>query len=115
MGEEQYQEKIIDVVFIFAAVIGVFWYWFLPIPSDGAGADAVRDELRETGSHQQAAAESVERAEVYAQSSEIRLGRAAECTEELQAGTESSAELIAECQSIIRKIRQRGKVKATSD
>lgn len=79
------------------------------------GVDAVRDEFKQAGEHQQAAAERIEAAEKHAQSSQIRLGRAAECTLNLQVGADESSKLIGECQQIIAQIRARGKVEIKKD
>lgn len=102
------------VLLIALAVYG--WHCFSlgrgSVHCDGSGAAAVGNKLDEAGSHQQRAAERIEAAEGYVESSKIRLGGIKSSTDRIQAGAESSEELIRECQSVIKGIRQRGKIKA---
>ena len=112
MDAKKYIQIMCGVFIVALAVYG--WHCISlgrgSVHCDGSGAAAVGNKLSEAGQHQQAAEKGIDRAENAAKSSSIRLEGAAERTERIQAGAETSGELIAECQSILRTIRQRGKV-----
>lgn len=112
MDAKKYIQAMCGVLLIALAVYG--WHCFSlgrgSVHCNGSGAAAVGNKLDEAGSHQQRAAERIEAAEKYAETSKIRLGGIQSSTDRIQAGTESSAELIRECQSVVKTIRQRGKI-----
>ena len=117
MDAKKYIQIMCGVFIVALAVYG--WHCISigrdSVHCDGSGAAAVGNKLVEAGSHQQRAAKRIEAAEKYAQSSKVRLGGIESSTERIQTGAESSAELIRECQSVIRGIRQRGKIQTPSN
>ena len=117
MDAKKYIQIMCGVFIVALAVYG--WHCISlgrgSVHCDKNGAAAVGNKLDEAGSHQQGAAERIEAAEKYAQSSKIRLGGVESSADRIQAGTESSAELIRECQSVIKGIHQRGKIQTPTN
>lgn len=90
------------------SLVFVLWLWCMfgrgtGISNNGERIDQARTEYQSVGIHQQAA-------EKYVDAGQVRLGRVTSCVSELQAGTETSAELLEQCQYIISTVRKRGKI-----
>lgn len=86
--------------------------WFClsrtPILDNGNGADRIRNEIEQSGSHQQNAAEGIRRAEGLAETSKVRLDGAAGHAESIETGARDIADLIGECKQILSNVRSRG-------
>ncbi|MBR4908797.1 MAG: hypothetical protein IKZ43_07290 [Acidaminococcaceae bacterium] len=76
---------------------------------NGNGAAGVGNQITEAGTNIQHAKDGIEAAAGTVDRIGAGISQAKESTGYIQHTADSSAELIAECQSIIRQIRQRGK------
>ena len=75
---------------------------------NGSGAGGVEQQITEAGSNIQDAKDGIEAAAGTADQIGAGIGQAKESAGYIQHTADTSAELIAECESIIRSVRQRG-------
>lgn len=91
------------------------WIWYgFGVSDNGRGADSVRNELESAGEEQRSQAESLDRAEganrnaqQSIRESQQSAGRIEERNTEIQNLERSDAELIEQCQQILKGIRER--------
>ena len=107
------EKKVYCILFpILVAVFVAVWFCLSSrgVRDNGGGADRIRDEIGQSGSHQQNAVEGISRAEGLAETSKIRLDGATGRAENVEAGARDIAELVGECKQILSNVRSRGKV-----
>lgn len=76
------------------------------------GTEHIEYELDTAYGYQQSAQADIERAERFAQASQVRLDGIADSTNRLQKGVDECEALISECQQIIRTVQARGSTEA---
>ena len=76
---------------------------------NGSRADEVRNQLNAAGSNQQSITAGIENAAGTADRSEEAINNADAAAERIESGQREAAAIIADCQSIIRTVRARGK------
>lgn len=81
------------------------------VHDNGNGADAVRNQLDTAGSNQQSITAGIENAAGTAGRSEAAINNADAAAERIESGQREAAAIIADCQSIVRTVRARGKSK----
>ena len=79
------------------------------VSDHGGGADAVGNQLEQAGTNIQNAKDGIDQAAGTADKVGAGIGAAKESAGYLQHTADTSAELIADCQRIIRQVRARGK------
>lgn len=111
-----FDEKEKLLVYIVAGVIvGLLFWWYVAGRNDvsdiGNRADTVREELTDAQGTQRQQAESLDRAETAAGESQSAIRDSARTADEIQSLEREDAELIRESQSILDRVRARGKAK----
>ena len=79
------------------------------IPDNGNAAQHVRDEIKSAGSNIGAAKSGIDNAAAAADRIEERIADAQERADYLKGTADEGRRIIAECQSILREVRARGK------
>lgn len=108
------KKEIITILIVF--ILAFLWIWYgVGVSDNGRGADSVRNELESAGEEQRSQAESLDRAEganrnaqQSIRESQQSAGRIEERNTEIQNLERSDAELIEQCQQILKGIRERG-------
>lgn len=83
------------------------------VQDNGSRADEVRNQLDAAGSNQQSITAGIENAAETAGRSEEAINNADAAAERIESGQREAAAIIADCQSIVRTVRARGKSKTT--
>ena len=78
---------------------------------NGSGADAVREQLNAAGGNQQSITAGIENAAGTAGRSAEAINNADAAAERIESGQRTAAAIIADCQSIVKAVRERGKSK----
>lgn len=78
---------------------------------NGSGADAIREQLNAAGGNQQSITAGIENAAGTAGRSEEAINNADAAAERIESGQREAGAIIADCQSIVRTVRARGKSK----
>ena len=107
------KKEIITILIVF--ILAFLWIWYgFGVSDNGRGADSVRNELESAGEEQRSQAESLDRAEganrnaqQSIRESQQSAGRIEERNTEIQNLERSDAELIEQCQQILKGIRER--------
>lgn len=107
------KKEIITILIVF--ILAFLWIWYgVGVSDNGRGADSVRNELESAGEEQRSQAESLDRAEgadrnaqQSIRESQQSAGRIEERNTEIQNLERSDAELIEQCQQILKGIRER--------
>lgn len=81
------------------------------VHDNGSGADAVREQLNAAGNNQQSITAGIENAAGAAERSEEAINNADAAAERIESGQREAGAIIADCQSIVRAVRARGKSK----
>lgn len=81
------------------------------VSDDGSGADAVRTELNAAGSNQSGITTGIGTAESAAGELETAVNDAENAAGKIEANEREAGAIIADCQRIIREIRERGEGK----
>lgn len=81
------------------------------VHDNGAGINDVREQLDAAGSNQQSITAGIESATGTAGRSEESINNADAAAERIESGQRTAAAIIADCQSIVRTVRARGKSK----
>ena len=81
------------------------------VHDNGNGADAVGEQLNAAGSNQQRITAGIENAAGAAGRSEKAINNADAAAERIESGQREAGAIIADCQSIVRAVRARGKSK----
>lgn len=76
---------------------------------NGSGADEVRNQLDAAGSNQQSITAGIKNAAGTAGRSEEAINNADAAAERIESGQREAGAIIADCQSIVRAVRARGK------
>ncbi len=104
------------ILVVFACMVAAGFAGYLlglrNVSDHAGGADAVGNQLAETGTAVQHAKDGIDQAAGTADKVGAGIGAAKESAGYLQHTADTSAELIADCQRIIRQVRARGKEKA---
>lgn len=79
------------------------------VHDNGSRADEVRSQLDAAGSNQQTITAGIENAAGTAGRSEEAINNADAAAEQIESGQRTAAAIIADCQSIVRTVRARGK------
>ena len=85
------------------------------IYSNGSGAAGVGEQIKQAGTDIQHAADGIKEAEGHADKVGSGIESAKESAEYIHSTADTSAELVAECQSIIAGIRARGQAAKVKD
>ena len=102
------------VVFVVGFVSG-YMFGLRNVSDHGSGADTVGNQLEQAGTNIQNAKDGIDQAAGTADQIGAGIGAAKESAGYLQHTADTSAELIADCQRIIRQVRARGKKEAPKD
>ena len=105
-------DHVVAVVALVVFVVGFVSGYMLGlrnVSDHGGGADTVGNQLAETGTAIQHAKDGIDQAAGTADKVGAGIGAAKESAGYLQHTADTSAELIADCQRIIRQVRARGK------
>lgn len=102
------------IMYLLAGVLIVAGSWFYfagrnDVSDIQQRADAIRNELTNAESSQSRTAESLDRASDLAESAEGRAEKLEEGNRNLQGSERGDAEIIRESQSILDRVRERGK------
>ena len=101
------------ILIVFACMVAAGFAGYLfglrNVSDHGGGADTVGNQLAETGTAIQHAKDGIDTAAGTADKVGAGIGAAKESAGYLQHTADTSAELIADCQRIIRQVRARGK------
>lgn len=105
------KEDIFMLVFVASFLISV---WFLcagrtSVHDLRIGAGSIRTELNNAKEAQRKEADAIGRASEAAQRSTEAISNSQRATEEIKRMERKDAELIAECQEILRRVRARGR------
>ena len=103
---------IVAVVLLVVVFFAGYLLGLRHVSDHGGGADTVGNQLAETGTAIQHAKDGIDTAAGTADKVGAGIGAAKESAGYLQHTADTSAELIADCQRIIRQVRARGKEKA---
>ena len=107
------------ILIVFACMVAAGFTGYLlglrHVSDHGGGADTVGNQLAETGTAIQHAKDGIDTAAGTADKVGAGIGAAKESAGYLQHTADTSAELIADCQRIIRQVRARGKKEAPKD
>ena len=95
---------ILVVVFSAGYMLGI-----RNVHDNGSGTQPIGQQLNEAGTNISNATAGIGRAENHAGNIEAGIGNAQESADYLQGTVSTSTELIGQCQSIIERIRSRGK------
>ena len=112
---------LILIVFACMVVAGGIGYMFglrnagKDLPDNGNAAQHVRDEIKSAGSNIGAAVSGIDNAAASAGRIEARISDAQERADYLKGTADEGRRIVAECQSILREVRSRGKEKAPKD
>ena len=117
------KETAVGVLVCVAMLVAVFCAGYLlglrnagkDIPDNGNAAQHVRDEIKSAGSNIGAAKSGIDNAAAAAGRIEERIADAQERADYLKGTADEGRRIIAECQSILREVRARGKEKAPKD
>ena len=85
------------------------------IPDNGNATQHVRDEIKSAGSNIGTAKSGIDNAAAAAGRIEERIADAQERAEYVKGTADEGRRIIAECQSVLREVRSRGKEKAPKD
>lgn len=107
------KKEIITILIVF--ILAFLWIWYgVGVSDNGRGAESVRNELDSAGEEQRNQAESLDRAEEANRNAQQSIresqqstGRIEERNTEIQNIERSDAELIEQCQQILKGIRER--------
>lgn len=110
------KEMAIGILAVFIVLVAVFGAGYCfglrnagkDVHDNGNGAGGVEHQITEAGSNIQDAKDGIEAAAGTADQIGAGIGQAKESAGYIQHTADTSAELIAECESIIRSVRQRG-------
>ena len=102
------------VVFVVGFVSG-YMFGLRHVSDHGSGADTVGNQLEQAGTNIQNAKDGIDQAAGTADQIGAGIGAVKESAGYLQHTADTSAELIADCQRIIRQVRARGKKEAPKD
>lgn len=111
-------DHVVAVVALVVFVVGFVSGYLLGlrnVSDHGTGADAVGNQLAETGTAIQHAKDGIDQASGTADQIGAGIDAAKESAGYLQHTADTSEELIADCQRIIRQVRARGKKEAPKD
>lgn len=101
------------ILIVFACMVAAGFTGYLlglrHVSDHGGGADAVGNQLAETGTDIQHAKDRIDQAAGTADKVGAGIGAAKESAGYLQHTADTSAELIADCQQIVARVRARGK------
>lgn len=99
---------------VYILAVGVCCYMFgrALVSDNGAGADTVRKQLAEAGSHQQQFTEGIKEAQSGATELQRTISWAEQQIDGVIEGEREAGTIIADCQQILRGVRQRGKGEA---
>ena len=108
------REKALTVIFIgaFLLVAGIWFHYCLRIRNvsdNGGGTEPIGNQLEQAGTNIQHAKDGIDQAQGTADQIGAGIGAAKESAEYISGTVNDSAELIADCQRIIRQVRTRGK------
>ena len=115
------REKALTVGLIVAfLLVAVCWFSYMlglrnagkDIPDNGDPAAGVRNEIDAAGSSVSTAKSRIDNAAAAADRVEARISDAQERAEYVKGTADEGRRIIAECQSILREVRSRGKEKA---
>ena len=107
-----YLPIIIGVVAMLLGVAIGYSIGLRNVSDHGSGADAIGNQLEQASTNINNAANGISQAAGTADQIGAGIGAAKESAGYLQHTADTSAELIADCQRIIRQVRARGKEKA---
>lgn len=104
------KEDILMLVFVASFLVAV---WFLCTGRNAVhdlrfGTDSIRTELNNAKEAQQREAGAIEQASEATRRSTEAISNSQRATEEIKRMERKDAEIIAECQSILRTVRERG-------
>ena len=105
-------DHVVAVVALVVFVVGFVSGYMLGlrnVSDHGSGADTVGNQLEQAGTNIQHAKDGIDQAAGTADKVGAGIGAAKESAGYLQHTADTSAELIADCQRIIRQVRARGK------
>ena len=106
---------LVLVVFVFMVVVFVTGYMLglhnagKDVPNNGDPAASVRTEIDAAGSSVSTAKSRIDNAAAAADRVEARISDAQERAEYVKGTADEGRRIIAECQSILREVRSRGK------
>lgn len=107
--KQNYYHIIIGIVIIAVVAYAVRG---CGVHDNGGGVDAVRNELNAAESNQSAIAEGISNAERTAGDAEKTVSAAESTAIRIESGQREAEAIIADCQSIVRTVRERGKGEA---
>lgn len=107
------KKEIITILIVF--ILAFLWIWYgVGVSDNGRGAESVRNELESAGEEQRIQTESLDRAEEADRNAQQSIresqqsaGRIEERNTEIQNLERSDAELIEQCQQILKGVRER--------
>ena len=107
------KKEIITILIVF--ILAFLWIWYgVGVSDNGRGAESVRNELESAGEEQRRQTESLDRAEEADRNAQQSIresqqsaGRIEERNTEIQNLERSDAELIEQCQQILKGVRER--------
>lgn len=103
---------VVILVVCFFAGYCIGWERAEDVYCNGTGTEPVSNELEQAGTNISNAEAGIGQAENHAGNVEAGIGNAQESADYLQGTVNTSTELIGQCQSIIERIRSRGKAEA---
>ena len=111
-GKDMAVAVLIVVILLVVIFCAGYMLGLRNVSDNGGGTDAVGNQLTEAGTAVQHAKDGIDAAAGTADQIGAGIGAAKESAGYLQHTADTSAELIADCQRIIRQVRARGKEKA---
>ena len=114
------KETAIAILVCVAVLVAIFCAGYLlglrnagtDVSDNGNTVASVRDEIKSAGSNIGAAKSGIDNAAAAAGRIEERIADAQERADYIKGTTDEGRRIIAECQSILREVRSRGKEKA---
>lgn len=113
----KYKKAIVSISICIVCVLAAFYAGYLlgiwNVSNNGTGINAVRNELNTAGAAIENAASGIDQAADAAAKVSDGITAAQESAQYIQHAADDSAAIIAECKSILAKIRSRGQTGAT--
>ena len=109
--EKSSNRLYIGIIIVALAFCAAYFLRSCGLHDNGSGADAVREQLNAAGSNQQSITAGIENAAGTAGKSEEAINNADAAAERIESGQREAGAIIADCQSIVKAVRARGKSK----
>lgn len=109
MNEKTAKNRIYIIVGVLAILLCAVALRSCGVHDNGSRADEVREQLDAAGSNQQTITAEIENAAETAGRSEEAINNADAAAERIESGQREAGAIIADCQSIVKAVRARGK------